>query len=133
MLKKLFLTLATLGLATGLAVNSAVYFPVFGEYADGAEYYLKKGSFGAPVTSACLPAGRIYGESRAVTVDYESILKDFSARHLFSERTEDGESFYAYSKRINSFVIINGEKVNIHYFKGKNGNRVGTPIIFGGY
>nr|MBO4518084.1 hypothetical protein [Clostridia bacterium] len=111
--------------------------PVFGAYADKFELYLSSGSSGTNIVYATgrdyASFGGIKGESCYVSVSYERVLKDFSATHVFSETTECGESYYAYSPRLKYRIILNGRRVNIHYYAGDKQNKLGTPIIFGGY
>ena len=111
--------------------------PVFGAYADEFELYLSSGSFGGNIVYATekdYPSfSGIKGESCYVGVSYERVLKDFSATHLFSETTECGESYYAYSPLLKYKIVLNGKTVNIHYHAGNAQNKLGTPIIFGGY
>lgn len=110
--------------------------PVFGAYATEFELYTSVGSFGANIVSATDKNYRsfsgIKGESCYVNVSYERVLDDFSATHVFSEETEYGTSYYAYSPRLKYKVYLNGKAVNIHYHAGER-NKLGTPIIFGGY
>ena len=111
--------------------------PVFQAYADEYEVYLTHGSFGnnALVVSedAFGALTEIRGESCTVSVSYEQVLEDFSAAHVFSEQTDHGENFYAYSPKIHYKTYIKGKAVNIHYHAGERENRLGTPLIFGGY
>ena len=115
----------------------AVKTPVFAAYADEYELYLTAGSFGNGIVYADAKSFAAYksvkGESCTVTVSYEQVLKDFNATHLFSEKCDAGENFYAYSAKLPYRVYVNGVAVNIHYFKGESANKVGTPIIFGSY
>ena len=76
---------------------------------------------------------QIKGESCAVYAPYEQVLKDFSATHIFSEKTDGGESHYAYSPKIRYKTYIKGRAVNIHYHVGKSGNKLGSPLIYGSF
>ena len=111
--------------------------PVFAAYADEYEIYLTEGSFGN--NTAFVDRGgyggfaEIKGESCVVAVSYERVLEDFSAEHLFSEKTGDGESYYAYSPKIRYKTYINGRAVNIHYYSCGRANKLGTPLIYGSF
>ena len=111
--------------------------PVFKAYAREYEIYLSAGSFGDNIVRTskqnlgAFPA--VKGESCAVTVSYERLLKDFSATHLFTEKTADGVSYYAYSPEIRYKAYIGGRAVNLHYFTDGERHIVGTPMIFGSF
>lgn len=111
--------------------------PAFADYADEYELYLEAGSFGRNVVNADKNTYLLYrnmcGESCIVTVSYERVLKDYCARHVFSEETEYGVSRYAYSPKLPYSVCLNGVAVNIQYFEGKTANKLGTPMIYGSY
>ena len=63
----------------------------------------------------------------------QKIIDDYTATLVFTEKTEQGESFYAYSEKIAKFLKIYGRKVNLHIFVGKKTTVVGSPIIFGSF
>ena len=111
--------------------------PVLKAYSDEYELYLSAGSFGNGIVYATDGTFGDYdgvkGESCDTSATYERVLKDFSAKHLFSETAADGTSYYAYSPKIPYRVYIKGAAVNIHYFKGKEKTRLGTPIIYGSF
>lgn len=111
--------------------------PAFRAYSDEYELYLTAGSFGDNIVYATADNFGLYknvkGESCIIKVPYEKVLNDFSAKHLFCESTEDGISYYAYSPKIKYRVYIRGVAVNLHYFAGNTHNKLGTPMIFGGF
>lgn len=111
--------------------------PAFRAYASEYEIYLSSGSFGDNIVRADAESFAAFtavkGESCKVTVSYEQVLKDFSATHLFTEKTADGESYYAYSPRLPYKVVLRGKAVNIQYFNGENQKVLGTPMIFGSF
>jgi len=129
-----------------LAISAFFYFyavnslPVFYKYSDRIELYEESGSFGnfSLYDGGLIKKKDIKGESCYLYgVSYEKILKDFSAKHVFSEETLAGESFYAFSPYIPYRVNLNGKIVNLQYFsyKEEKGEKVkiGTPMIFGSY
>ena len=111
--------------------------PVFKSYARDYELYLSAGSFGDNIEYATGETfGRyknLKGESCTVKVSYEKVLEDFAATHLFSETTAEGTSYYAYSPKIKYVAYVNGRAVNLHYFAGKTQNKLGAPLIYGGF
>ncbi|MBQ2701636.1 MAG: YwmB family TATA-box binding protein [Clostridia bacterium] len=67
----------------------------------------------------------------------EEFLKETLAKYqasvCFTERTDEILSYYCYSKRLGSGIVLNGQTVNLH-IAWKEGEAVlGTPIIFDGY
>ena len=111
--------------------------PAFNSYAREYELYLSAGSFGDNRVLATDETfgnyKNIKGESCAVTVSYEKVLKDFNATHKITEEIDGGVSYYAYSPKIRYVAYVNGKAVNLHYFKGKAENKLGSPIIYGGF
>jgi hypothetical protein len=78
----------------------------------------------------------VKGES--VELDYNefnlsNFLKEFRAKLLFIEQTEEGVSYYAYSPKIPYQKRINGKTVNLHVFVASERVKVGSPIIFGSF
>ena len=111
--------------------------PAFRAYANEYEIYLSTGSFGDNIVrtdeKGFTAFTKVKGESCRVTVSYEKVLKDFSAKHLFTEKTADGESYYAYSPKLKYKVILKGKAVNIQYYNGGGQKVLGTPMIFGSF
>lgn len=111
--------------------------PVFKAYAREYEIYLSAGSFGDNIVRTTEQNLRVFsevkGESCQISVSYEQLLKDFSATHLFTEKTAEGESYYAYSPKIRYKAYVGGRTVNIQYFTDGKRNIAGTPMIFGGF
>ena len=82
-----------------------------------------------PLVNAC-------GESFTVNngeITTQQIIDEYSGTLVFTEKTEQGESFYAYSEKIATYVKIFGKKVNLHIFVGNEITVVGSPIIFGSF
>lgn len=111
--------------------------PILSAYSKDVKLYTAYGSFGVgkDYSGGALVKSRIKGEScRLYGVSYDKILKDFSAKHVFTEETAFGTSFYAFSPKISYRTRIGGKIVNLQYFiAGDGGKMLGTPIIFGGY
>lgn len=62
-----------------------------------------------------------------------SLLSEYNAKLQLIESASFIDSEYYYTNKITNYVIINGNKVNIHVAKGRSGITVGTPIIFGSF
>lgn len=78
----------------------------------------------------------VTGESLKFTNDFkylDDILKRYQAVNLFEERLQNKTCLYFYSPKINSCVIINGKKVNLHVVYDDEHTVVGTPLIFGSF
>lgn len=121
-----------------LCVAALLY--IRGELPDGCatEYYLYKSSSACEITDKiAFPALRKSVKGEAVTVksekEVENALTGLLAIKVFSESGEDFSCDYYFSFRIRGYTIINGRKVNLHVSKTKDGYKIGTPLIFGGY
>ena len=67
--------------------------------------------------------------------DVDTLLKSLRAKEVFKESGEYFDNVYYFSPLISDYVIVNGQKVNLHVaFGSENGQaKVATPINFGGY
>ena len=67
--------------------------------------------------------------------DVDTLLKNLRAKEVFKESGECFDNVYYFSPLISDYVIVNGQKVNLHVaFGAENGQaKVATPINFGGY
>ncbi|MBQ9486059.1 MAG: hypothetical protein IJU83_04390 [Clostridia bacterium] len=111
--------------------------PAFAAYAEKYELYFETGSKGRAAVYAdkkdFFVFSGIKGESCSISVSYERILKDFNAKHLFTEKTDEGEIYYAFTDKLPYAACVRGKTVNIQYFAGADYNKVGTPLIFGSF
>lgn len=113
--------------------------PVFYGYSEKFEIcYITASSSGRieETSAEDFPLFDKYGESftvRGDKISVEDILERFNAKIVFTEKINEGISFYAYSDKIAYRKTIAGKKVNLHIFVGKNKTTVGTPIIFGSF
>lgn len=64
--------------------------------------------------------------------DANELIDRYSAKMIFTEQTDNGESFYYYTEKLPIYKYINGKRVNLHIHVGKK-ITVGYPIIFGSY
>ena len=76
------------------------------------------------------------GESVTITCEEISpleILDNFNAELVKIEETEEGISYYAFSKEIKYCRKLFGRKVNLHIFAKEGEIKIGSPIIYGSY
>ena len=77
----------------------------------------------------------IKGES-VIFYNEEKVIKlisDLSAKKMFCENGENFHCEYYYTDKIDDYVILNGEKINLHVCYLEDYISVGTPIVFGSY
>ena len=76
-----------------------------------------------------------YQGGRALTNEEiaQEIAAFYEAEILFIEEACGAVSYYAYTKRWQDGLYINGVKINLHIAVGKDTLAVGTPIIFDGF
>ncbi len=120
----------------GAFINSTCYLVSF---SGRHEVYLKSNSSNAQTVCVEADCVKRYisksGEAVLILndVSIEEILKEFCASLSFFEETEEGVSYYAYSRKIKYRKILNGKVINLHIFKGKNGTKIGSPLIYGSF
>lgn len=138
MFKKLIVAIVCL--ATILLCAFVSNRPVFEKFSSEFIVYLSKNSSNANfINSSKLNYPFIsnrFGEcfsSSNNEVDIQNIINEFSAQLVFCESTDYGESYYFYSKEIKYLQLINGNKVNLHIFVGKDKIKIGSPIIYDSY
>ena len=129
---------------TCLACACSVYFvnktPIFANFSPELELYI-----GAPDSTAEIITVdtnkvpfllNVCGEAFTI-VKYEfnlnEFLDEFSASTVFTEKLENGVSYYAYSNKIKYNQTINGRKINLQVFIGEQMVKVGSPIICGSF
>ena len=135
MLKRVLTFLACFSFVCFLAVTCSR--PLFSRYEKDVKIYLNSNSSlcEETVQDKLLQAGKT-GESFCFLkgeIKVEQIFKDFSAEVIMVEQIEEGQSIYAYSKKIPYYKIIDGKKINLHVFVAKDTVKVGTPLIFGSF
>ncbi len=140
MLKKLksllIIVLCFVAVTLAFIVNGGSYLKGFsGEY----EYYLNGYSSTATIIKSesrtIFPLSKT-GEAVALEnggVSVAEILDKLSAKPVFSEVIEQGESVYAYSPLIKISKLINGKRVNVQIFTAKDKIKIGVPIIYGSF
>ena len=61
------------------------------------------------------------------------LINDLNVKYVFCEKGEDFSCTYYYTDKIKNYVVLNGNKVNLHLSCGKGVYTVGSPIIFGSF
>ena len=92
------------------------------------------------------PLFGIYGESCFINLNgdfndsgkekirgKEDIFDKFCCRIIFTEEVDGGTSYYCLSPKIAYATNVNGKKVNLQVFCGRDYLCVGTPVIYGSY
>lgn len=104
------------------------------------EVYLKNNSSVANIVSVKGEKVKKYisKKGEAIFIEKEElspikIMEEFNAKLVFLEKIDEGVSYYAYSKDIKYVKWVRGEKINLHIFIGKNGTKIGSPIIYGSF
>ena len=107
---------------------------------EKAEYYLHRASSQAKIETDLLPEEFLILEGESVTYRAEdgaafakTIMEKLRARVRVRESACGVESYYCYSPAFASFVVVDGEKVNLHLAVGEGFVKVGTPLVFGGF
>lgn len=116
------------------AVNSK---PQLSFFSSDRYAYLGSNSSSADIVKTnnfCLYFNRT-GESveLAYKVDVDKIFNGLQAKLVFSEQTDDGVSYYAYSPVLKFQTLLSGKRVNLHVFVGENRSVIGSPLIFGSF
>ena len=67
--------------------------------------------------------------------DLDALLKKLRAKEVFKESGECFDNVYYFSPLVSDYVVVNGQKINIHVaFGAADGQaKIATPINFGGY
>ena len=74
------------------------------------------------------------GESVEIEYTDYSVIKDiFCLKTVKIESFSQGKNVYAYSRKIPNYKLIDGKRVNVHVFYGKNSCKIGSPLIYGSF
>lgn len=136
MFKRYFIVF--LSVAFMLSLYFTVNKPLFSDYADRYELYLKENSSIAEIVNADNYSFPFYvsvkGEACVVKCgDEKEIIGDFNAEIIFTEETDDAVIIYAYSKKIPYEKIVSGKKINLQIAKRNDVIKVGSPLIYGSF
>lgn len=129
-------------LCTALIAMAFIVFPARVCFADGENYTFYCGTssadcrevrstFNAEIERLLL--ADVCGESvEYKDFDLNSYLKKVNGKVMFTEELSDSVNYYCTADLPYS-VEINGYKINLHVCVRKEGVKVASPIIFGGY
>lgn len=137
MLKKVLL-LFCVGIIT-LYVVSIYQTPLFYKYSDSFTVYVGSNSSNADILNTNKSSFMFIKDKRGESCkingsfDLQSFLSEFDAQLVFTEQTEQGVSYYAYSNKVKYKQQIKSKPINLHVFIGKSGVTVGSPIIYGSF
>ena len=105
-----------------------------------AEYYVYSASSQAEISDGLKPEEFFILEGESITYQTEDgsafadeLVSRFRARVQSKESVCGVLSYYCYSPVLSSFVVVGGEKINLHIAVRENEVKVGTPLIFGGF
>lgn len=110
-------------------------------FTDGKnyEFYCGDSSKNCKVVTSENPAldklllKEVCGESCGYdTIELESFLKNYGGKVVFKEELSDSVNYYCTADLPYS-VTLRGYEINLHICVRKDGVKVGSPIIFGGY
>lgn len=136
MFKRYFMVF--LSVAFVLSFYFATNKPLFSDYADEYELYLKENSSLAKIVTANRISFPFYftvkGEACVTeSADVSRLLADFNAEKVFTEETEDALIVYAYSEKIPYLKNVKSKKVNLQIVQRKGVIKVGSPLIYGSF
>jgi hypothetical protein len=137
MFKRLFIVIISVFLISFISIFNEK--PIFSSFADSYEVYIASASSNAKIvntTRVSYPFIRSkVGESCKIKNEFNltDFLSEMDAKVIFTEQTEEGVSYYAYSKDIRYEKKIKDQVVNLQVHIGSAGVTVGSPIIFGSF
>lgn len=102
------------------------------------EYYLYSLSSQANIVNepALLDLLFVTGESARIKteeINLEELLSNYGANVLFTENVDGALSYYCYSPKLKSPVVLDGKSVNLHIIVKDKEVVLGSPVVFGGY
>ncbi len=83
---------------------------------------------------ACV--NKIKGESCKIPTsefNMEEFTEYFSAKKVRTEAVAETVSYYFVSPKLKNYVLINGQKINLHIAINNEYVVIGSPVIYGGY
>ncbi len=108
-------------------------------FSDVLEVYTLPGSFrgGITVNKSEYPfVKNRTGESCVIKTGEEDafrIAEKLRGEILFTERTENGVSYYGYSAAVKYREVLRGKEINFQIFIGDGAVKAGIPLIYGGF
>ena len=113
--------------------------PIFSDYSNSFEICFENNSSAKEfLTVKKEDFSFIYGikgqsfKTNKKDFNLNEFLINQKAKVVFVEKILEGTSYYAYSKKIKNYILIDGKKINIQVFLGEEVT-VGSPIIFGSF
>ena len=102
------------------------------------EYYLYSFSSQANIVNAPTPFDLLFVTGESVRLETEGInleelLSNYGAKVIFTENMDDSVSYYCYSPKLKSPVVLDGKSVNLHIIVKDKEVVLGSPVVFGGY
>lgn len=113
--------------------------PIFGAYTNSFEIYLFNPSSNAKILTVSKNEYPFIhnkvGESCKISGEFSlcEFLTDLSAAIIFTEKTDAGISYYAFSEKVPYKREICGQIINLQIFIAENSVTVGAPIIYGSF
>ena len=109
-------------------------------YATEKEYYLYSPSSQAQIKTELSVDDLLYikGECAKIeTSDGENCLQELIARYAANvikiEQFDGGMSYYCYSSKLKTPILLDGAYVNLHIVVKEKEILIATPLVFGGY
>lgn len=137
MLKKFGVIVLTVAFAVLIGTYDSK--PIFKDYANNYEIYVESPSSNAKIISTTKNEYPFiknkFGESCKIKNPFclQNFLEDMKAEIVFTEQTEEGISYYAYSNAIRYKREVCKKTINLQIFIGQSGVTVGSPIIYGSF
>ncbi|MBE5753653.1 MAG: hypothetical protein E7343_06310 [Clostridiales bacterium] len=102
------------------------------------EYYLYSFSSQANIVTDPTPLDLLFvtGESARIKTEeanLDELLSFYDAKVLFTENLDGAVSYYCYSPKLKSPVVLDGKSVNLHIIVKDKEIVLGSPVVFGGY
>lgn len=129
-----------IGLAFGV-FSFAVLFQISSfPYAKDKEYYLYSPSSQAEIKTELELKDLLHIKGERVkleTTDGEKYLHSLIARYaadvIKMEQFDGGTSYYCYSPKLKTPILLDGAHVNLHIVVKEKEMLIATPLVFGGY
>lgn len=127
-------------LAIGVLAFVALFHITVFPYAADKEYYLYSPSSQAQIkneiTFSELPY--IKGECARFAIendekDLQALIAHYNAEIVRIEQFNGGTSYYCYSNKLKTPILLDGAHVNLHIVVKENELLIATPLVFGGY
>jgi hypothetical protein len=140
MLKKIMLSLCCVGILSlmnicgqSLLFENGDYYIFYGGNESSSAHMVSAEGINALKVKATIK--HLSGESATYLNQNlkEKIIQDFNAEIMFTETIANIKNYYAYTEKIENYIVLNGIKINLHIAVSQDKTTVGSPIIFGGY